>query len=113
MKDIFSDSIREDRTSIFPLRWFANLCGEIAGWSILKAAYLDEDEDYGIKYKIHGKIYSLTWPVYNKFGTFYKIDFDMSGKEWDDYDENGHPYWLYTEWQEDPETGDAWRLVRK
>jgi len=39
-------------------------------------------------------------------------DMDLSGDGWNDYDENGHPYWLYTEWQEDPETGDAWRLVK-
>ena len=32
--------------------------------------------------------------------------------EWDDYDENGIPYWDYF-WHEDPITGDAWRLVNK
>lgn len=107
------NSIKINKTNILPLRWFANLCGEIGGWAILKAAYLDEDGKYGLKYDFYGFIYSKTSPIYQKWGTFYKIEFDMSGKAWDDYDDNGHPYWYYTEWQEDPETGDAWKLVRK
>jgi hypothetical protein len=97
----------------------ANICGEIAGWSILKASYLDEDENYGWKYKIHGKVYRYTWPIYYKFGTFYKIDIDMDGPMWDDYDENGVPYWEKPDfidafiWDyEDPETGDAFRIKR-
>lgn len=111
-KNLFSYSVKENKTNILPLRWFANLCGEIAGWSILKAAYMDEDKDYGFMYKVHSKIFSFTWPISHKFGTFYRIDMDMLGKGWDDYDDNGHPYWYYTEWQEDPITGDAWRLVK-
>lgn len=34
----------------------------------------------------------------------------MSNLAWDDYDVNGHAYWEYF-WNEDPVTGDAWRLV--
>jgi hypothetical protein len=64
-------------------------------------------------YKVYGYIWKTTWPIYNKFGTYYKLDIDMNNKSWNDYDENGHPYWLYNEWQEDLETGDAWRLIRK
>lgn len=106
------NSIKINKTNILPLRWFANLCGEISSWSILRASWLDEDENYGIRYTIHAKIWKYLWPVYMKWGTMYKLDFDMSGKGWDDYDENGIPYWYFTEWQEDPETGDAWRLIK-
>jgi hypothetical protein len=65
------------------------------------------------------RLYNLFNYPYEWWGTYYKMSdnwkdlMSMPGAEWSDYDENGHPYWLYTEWQEDPETGDAWRLVRK
>lgn len=39
-------------------------------------------------------------------------DIDMSGEEWNDYDNNGHPYWDY-QWHVDVNTGDSWRLVKK
>jgi len=106
------DTIKINKTNILPLRWFANLSGEIAGWSILRASYLDEKEDYGWKYKMHSFIWSITWPTYSKFGTVYMWTGDLGGAGWDDYDENGHPYWLFYEWQEDLITGDAWRLIK-
>lgn len=38
---------------------------------------------------------------------------DMSNDAvWNDYDENGIPYWNYL-WNEDPITGDAWRLIKR
>lgn len=106
-------TIKIERTNILPLRWFANMLGEVAGWSISCASYLDEKEDYGWKYKMHSLIWKFTWPTYSNYGTFYQWVGDLGGSGWDDYDENGHPYWYFTEWQEDPETGDGWRLVRK
>jgi hypothetical protein len=96
-----------------PLRWIANLFGDVAGWAIMRISYHDELKYFGWQYKLHSAIWKVTWPVYYKFGTFYIVNLDMNGDGWNDYDENGHPYWFYTEWQEDPETGDAWRLVRK
>jgi hypothetical protein len=56
-----------------PLRWFANTCGSIAGWAIMRISYQDELEDFGWRYKLHSTIWKITWPIYNKFGTFYKI----------------------------------------
>ncbi|MFZ9741205.1 MAG: hypothetical protein ACO3CQ_04875 [Candidatus Nanopelagicaceae bacterium] len=114
--------LKVNNTNILPLRWFANMCGEIAGWAIMRAAYLDEEKDFGLKYSLYGKIYSLTWPTYMKFGSFYEFDFDMSGDGWNDYDSDGIPYWektgavdpdYYINWDyEDPETGDAFRIKR-
>jgi hypothetical protein len=92
------------------------MCGEIAGWAIMRAAYLDEEQDFGLKYSLYGKIYSMTWPTYMKFGSFYEFDFDMSGDGWNDYDSDGVPYWekYNLDWDyEDYETGDAFRLIRK
>jgi hypothetical protein len=114
-----------NKTNILPLRWIANMCGSIAGWAILKASNLDEDGIYGIKYDIYSNIYKFTWPIYYKFGTMYSLDLDslkndMSGAGWDDYDENGIPYWertgtidpFYDVWDfEDEETGDAFRTI--
>jgi hypothetical protein len=74
---------------------------------------MDEDGKYGIKYKLYGFIYKITWIPYYNYGTFYVWTGDLGGAGWDDYDENNHPYWYFTEWQEDPETGDAWRLIKK
>lgn len=108
------DSLRINKSRP-PLRWFANMCGTISGWAILKAAYLDEIEDFGRKYNFYSFIWRITWPVYYRFGTFYEFDFDMSGDGWNDYDENGVPYWeKWIDWDfEDEWTGDAFRIVSK
>jgi hypothetical protein len=93
------------------------MCGSISGWAILKAAYLDEIEDFGRKYNFYSFIWRITWPAYYRFGTFYEMDLDKDG--WD-YDENGVPYWEKTgmvdpdyapAWDYiDEETGDAFRI---
>jgi len=110
------NDLKVNNTNILPLRWFANMCGSIACWSILKAAYLDEDENYGWQYKIHGIIHKLTWPISYKYGSFYEFSFDMSGDGWDDYDSDGVPYWekYNLDWDYiDPETDDAFRVIKK
>lgn len=106
-----------------PLRWIANLAGSLASSSIMRISWAEEDQkSYGIAYKINSLIWKTCWPIYYKYGTFYKLDIDMSDKKWDDYDENGIPYWEKTGtvdpdyeplWDfEDEETGDAFRVVR-
>lgn len=112
--DILKNSVKENQSRP-PLRWIANTLGNIGSWSILKLALLDEDEKYGWQYKMYGVIHDLTWPVYRKYGTFYKLDIDLSGAGWDDYDENGIPYWeKWEDWDfEDYETGDAFRIIKK
>lgn len=119
MSDLFDDQklINNSRP---PLRWIANLCGEISGWAIMRISYYDELENFNWKYKIHSFIWKITWPIYFKFGSFYEWDFDMSGDGWNDYDEEGTPYWEKPDfinafiWDyEDEETGDAFRLIRK
>jgi hypothetical protein len=111
--NLFENNTEINKTNILPLRWFANMCGDIAGWAILKISDYDELENFGWKYKFHSFIWKIAWPIYYKFGTFYEFNFDLSGDGWNDYDDNGHSYWYYSEWQEDPETGDAWRLIKK
>lgn len=117
------DSLKVNKTNILPLRWFANMCGEISGWAIVRLSFLDEHNHYGFRYKLYGYLWDITWPVYRKFGTFYEFDFDMSGDGWNDYDEDGIPYWEKTgvvdpdyekPWDfMDEETGDAFRIINK
>lgn len=120
-RSILDNSVVE-HNSRPPLRWIANLAGSIASKNMLKLSYMeDEGLDKGFKYKYYGWLWDTFWPIYQKYGTFYKLDLDMSGPGWDDYDENGIPYWEkaglvdpdYYSWDfEDEETGDAFRLVK-
>lgn len=106
-----------------PLRWIANWAGTIASSGILDVSYMEEDGYTGWRYKLNLWKWDTFWPIYNKYGTFYILDTDMSGKAWDDYDENGIPYWektgmvdpdYFPPWDfEDAGTGDAFRVVRK
>jgi len=100
------------------------MCGSIAGWAIMNISYYDELEDFNWRYKLHYYIWKTTWPIYYRFGTFYEIiDFDFGADGWNDYDENGVPYWEQTgavdpdyfpSWDYvDEETGDAFRLINK
>jgi hypothetical protein len=66
---------------------------------------MNEDEEYGWRYKYHAKMYRILNKPYEWWGTYYTIDMaswkkeldqigiDMSDSGWDDYDENGIPYW--------------------
>lgn len=58
-----------------PLRWIANLFGEIGGWAILRLSYAEE-YDKKIAAKIYEFIFSKTFPLYQKYGTFYKVKRD-------------------------------------
>ena len=94
-----------------PLRWIANWAGSRASAAVMRAAWLDEDGiDRGIRHTINSAIYRLLWPMYSKYGTYYKMNWDLSGPAWDDYDENGVPYWELWDY-EDEETGDAFRII--
>ena len=123
--DVF---IPEHKTSILPLRWLANyVFHPISMWFFRIGLRANDKIEFDfsevtrldlVKEKIGFKSYAILNYPYELWGTVYvfdrsKIDFDeLGGSEWDDYDENGIPYWYYF-WHEDPITGDAWRLVNK
>ena len=98
-------STKQERTNIIPLRIIGNICGGFAGNHIFKAMLLDEEENYGLKYKYHGLMWKYLNKPYEWWGTYYMVNMeawgehldqlkvDMSGSGWDDYDENGIPYW--------------------
>lgn len=121
-EDLF---IPEHRTRIVPLRVIGNNVFHPLSMVFFKMAlrrhdYLDSIKatdavyKYDLKLKLWFRLYDILDKPYTWWGTIYKIDFgtmDLSGEEWDDHNKNGYPYWLFYEWQEDPITGDAWRLI--
>ena len=122
-KDIF---IPEHRTNILPLRWLANYIFHpisMVFFRIGLAANQKLEYDYPeatlfdeLKEKIGFNVYIFLDKPYTWWGTVYKLDYNnldldkLGGSGWDDYDENGIPYWDYF-MHHDPETGDAWRLL--
>lgn len=94
-----------EKTKVLPLRWIGNISGEFAGNHLLKSVYMDEDGNFSWRYKYHAKMYKILNKPYELWGTYYTIDMDAWGKEldqmkldmsdsgWDDYNEDGIPYW--------------------
>ena len=96
------NSKKINRTRILPLRWIGNYLGGIAGDSLVKAFDLDEDGDFGYRFKFHSKVWHYLNKPYEWWGTYYLLDTkgwldqiktDVSGQNWDDYDEDGIAYW--------------------
>ena len=123
-EDVF---IPEHRTNILPFRWLANYIFHpisMLFFNIGLRANQQLEYDYAgsnlldeIKEKVGFKTYKFLNYPYDWWGTVYKLNFknldiDFDQGSWDDYDENGIPYWDYF-WHNDPETGDGWRLVNK
>ncbi len=77
---------------------------------------MDEDEEFGWRYKYHAKMYKILNKPYELWGTYYTIDMaawkkelnemnlDMSSDGWNDYDEDGIAYW---EKETDSESKDS------
>lgn len=63
-----------NRTKILPLRWLGNACSGIAISSLVKAFDLDEDGNYGYRFKFHGKIWHYFNKPYERWGTYYTVD---------------------------------------
>ena len=60
-----------------PLRWIANILGSFASSAILRIS-IAEDEGYEdtFAYKRDSFIWDNFWPIYDKWGTFYKMETD-------------------------------------
>ena len=118
----FQDNSAVVHKSKPPLRWIANWAGSRASKSLLSISYMEDDGvTSGFKYKLNCEIWDNLWPIYEKYGTYYTLDTDMSGPAWDDYDENGIAYWEktgtvdpeYHHWDYvDEETSDAFRIIK-
>jgi hypothetical protein len=58
-----------------PLRWIANLAGSIASRGLLDISYMEDNDYKGWKYKVNLFLWDNLYPIYNKYGTFYEVDF--------------------------------------
>lgn len=122
--------VPEHKTRVLPLRWLANsIFHPVSMWFFhmgLRAndRFTYEYESYKFHHNLMEKIgwrgYKVFDYPYSKWGTYYKFDSErlavireeMTSSDWDDYDDNGIPYWYYL-WSNDEETGDGWRLILK
>lgn len=123
-------STPQHKTNVLPLRWIVNGLFHTASMYFFSKSldiyFRDEDGIVPMtpklerKMDLYHKIYKILDKPYDKFGTTYLLNRAfieemteyMSGCGWDDYDEEGVPYWAY-HWHEDPLTGDAWRIVKR
>jgi hypothetical protein len=64
---------KTQKTKILPLRWIGNLSGEFAGSHLFKAMCMDEDGDYGWRYKYHAKMWIILNKPYKWWGTYYEV----------------------------------------
>ncbi len=68
--------IKHQKTKILPLRWIGNICGEFAGNHLVKAFDLDEDDNLGLRFKYHAKMWKYLNKPYELWGTYYIIELD-------------------------------------
>ena len=109
-EDIF---IAEHRSNILPLRWLANYITHPVSMFFFKIALRANDNMiYGGDNRIHNRFAeSVCWNLYRVldkpyriWGTYYKFESDIAkaiaedlkSDRWNDYDENGIPYWEKT-----------------
>ena len=119
-EDVF---VPEYKTNILPLRWIADYIFHPLSMFFFRIGLRMNDRiEWDYQYKWYNRaiewfgwnFYKIFDKPYTKWGTYYRFKDgflgDLGGSGWDDYDENGIPYWDYF-WNEDPITGDAWRLL--
>jgi hypothetical protein len=73
---MINHSTKIQRTKIWPLRWIGNFLGEYAGNHLVKAVDLDEDDNLGLRYKYHAKMWKYLNKPYERWGTYYSLDLD-------------------------------------
>ena len=64
------------KTRILPLRWIGNLCGEVASSSLVKAFDLQDQDNFGYRFKFHCKVWKYVDKPYRWWGTYYTVDLD-------------------------------------
>lgn len=71
------------KTNILPLRWFANFCNFIGTPHLIRMFYMQEELNItsGARWKFHGFVWKWTNKIYNKWGTYYKLDINKTEEE--------------------------------
>ena len=78
----YDDDITEWKTTRIdnsrpPLRWMANLAGHFASNAMIKIVDMEEAKiNAPMSNKINGLIWEKLWPIYEKWGTEYRMDFE-------------------------------------
>jgi len=65
---------KHQNTRILPLRIIGNICGGFAGNHLFKAMCLDEDGEYGWRYRYHEKMWVILNKPYKLWGTYYILE---------------------------------------
>jgi hypothetical protein len=68
--------LKHQKTNILPLRWIGNFLGGYAVDHLVKAVYLDEDSNLGMRYKYHAFMWKHLNRPYDWWGTYYILDID-------------------------------------
>lgn len=55
-----------------PLRWIANLAGDIACKGLIDVSYMQNNAD-GWKYRLNLFLWNKLYPIYRKYGTVYQL----------------------------------------
>ena len=56
-----------------PLRWIANLAGDIASKGLLDVSYMEDAGYTGWRYKVNLFLWDNLYPFYDKYGTYYQL----------------------------------------
>lgn len=67
-------SVKHQKTNILPLRWLGNALCYPATRSLVKAFDLQEQDNLGIRFKLHCKVWHYLHKPYERWGTYYTVD---------------------------------------
>lgn len=65
-----------ERTKILPLRWIGNALSYPATRSLVKAFDLQDEGDFGYRFKFHSKVWRFLNKPYEWWGTVYQLDLE-------------------------------------
>ena len=88
---------KHQRTNILPLRWIGNISSEIATYNLVKAFKLQDQDNFGYRFKFHSKAWNIFNKPYTVWGTYYTLDRSNWSKDiddgWDNLEEFSKAYW--------------------
>jgi hypothetical protein len=65
---------KHQKTKILPLRWIGNYLGGVASNSLVRAFDLQDQDNFGYRFKFHSKVWHYLNKPYTWWGTYYEID---------------------------------------
>jgi hypothetical protein len=79
-KSGYQKMLKHQKTKILPLRWVGNFFGDYAANHLVKAFDLDENDNLGLRFKYHSKMWKYLNKPYELWGTYYIIDIKEESK---------------------------------